>query len=396
MLSIPLRISTDTNITVTATATGLYTLMDTASTLQNAQTYYDDAHANAVMIQPYDGDVRFLIGTDPTTDEGTIIPAGHTWYLPGVELNEIRLIRAVAWDVVVSVVPYLSEKGESPSQVNLPWFAFDSGSEDPIKLLSTGRALHTAVQNLPTEYPLPASQVSTLTPPAAITGFATSAKQLPDNHNVTVSNMIAEVEKGLATSDNQTNNAQTANIVGVDYVAGKRGIDAMTETLQFIDYNHHQIHAGNHFLISDVVDLAGSNVYDMQFTTPNTTKWSHFIFKLDCESETEWYIYEGVTINTAGTAITPVNNNRNSLTASVNTIAGIINASVADANADTAVAGATVLEHGIIGDKQSGGNEAREFELILKQNTKYCFRAIANTAGYTDFIASWYEHTSLN
>jgi hypothetical protein len=39
-----------------------------------------------------------------------------------------------------------------------------------------------------TEYPLPAAQVTTLTPPAAITGFATSAKQLADNHQVQVSN----------------------------------------------------------------------------------------------------------------------------------------------------------------------------------------------------------------
>jgi len=33
------------------------------------------------------------------------------------------------------------------------------------------------VNNFPTEYPLPAAQITTLTPPAAITGFATEAKQ---------------------------------------------------------------------------------------------------------------------------------------------------------------------------------------------------------------------------
>jgi len=40
----------------------------------------------------------------------------------------------------------------------------------------------------PLQVALPAATVTTLTPPAAITGFATSAKQLADNHNVTVSN----------------------------------------------------------------------------------------------------------------------------------------------------------------------------------------------------------------
>ena len=39
--------------------------------------------------------------------------------------------------------------------------------------------------------------------PAVETGLATSALQLPDDHNVTVSNMIPAVETGLATSDNQ-------------------------------------------------------------------------------------------------------------------------------------------------------------------------------------------------
>ena len=42
----------------------------------------------------------------------------------------------------------------------------------------------TATQNVT----LPTAQVTTLTPPAAITGFATSAKQLADGHNVAVNN----------------------------------------------------------------------------------------------------------------------------------------------------------------------------------------------------------------
>ena len=60
------------------------------------------------------------------------------------------------------------------------------------------------VNNLPTEYPLPTSQVTTLTPPAAITGFATSAKQLADNHQVSVSNLSSvPVITGFATEAKQ-------------------------------------------------------------------------------------------------------------------------------------------------------------------------------------------------
>ena len=41
------------------------------------------------------------------------------------------------------------------------------------------------------DFPLPTAQVTTLTPPPAITGFATSAKQLLDGHNVVVTSIPA-------------------------------------------------------------------------------------------------------------------------------------------------------------------------------------------------------------
>jgi hypothetical protein len=49
--------------------------------------------------------------------------------------------------------------------------------------------------------------------PAVETGLATSAKQLADGHNVNVSNMIPAVETGLATSANQTNGTQKVQVV---------------------------------------------------------------------------------------------------------------------------------------------------------------------------------------
>lgn len=61
----------------------------------------------------------------------------------------------------------------------------------------------TGLTNLLTELQLKADLTETQ-PVSLITGFSTSAKQLADNHNVTVSNMIAAVETGLATSANQT------------------------------------------------------------------------------------------------------------------------------------------------------------------------------------------------
>ena len=174
-------------------------------------------------------------------------------------------------------------------------------------------------------------------------------------------------------------------------------VDGSTETIQVIDYEHHEIHGGSHYFLSGVNDLSINEVYDVQFTTPDTTKEIHFTFSLETEAETAWYIYEGVTVNVAGTAMTPLNNDRNSTNTSVATVAEILNTSVSNANADTVVSGATLLESGISGAKsQSLGSETRDKELILKRNTVYCLRAIANAAGYIDFYMSWYEHTPKN
>ena len=171
-------------------------------------------------------------------------------------------------------------------------------------------------------------------------------------------------------------------------------LDASTHSWQIVDYEHHEIHSGSHFELCEVVDLAINNVFDLQFTTPNTTKWTHFIFQISSESETEYYIYENVVINTAGTTETPLNNNRNSINTSVNTLASHLNTSLANANADTDVSGAITYEHQIIGaGRSSQGSNTRSREIVLKQNTSYCLRAIAKAAGYVNFCAQWYEHT---
>jgi hypothetical protein len=176
------------------------------------------------------------------------------------------------------------------------------------------------------------------------------------------------------------------NLAGMD--------DNLVKALNVISYEHHEIHAESHYFIEDVADLALNNVFDVQWTTPNTTKWEHFTFELNCESETMWYIYEGAVVNVAGTALTAINNNRNSSNTSDATIKSIQNTSLALANADTDVSGALELAHGIIGAGRSGGITIRDREIILKQNTIYCMRAIASAAGYTNFLMEWYEHTN--
>jgi len=170
-------------------------------------------------------------------------------------------------------------------------------------------------------------------------------------------------------------------------------VDASTLAAMTVGYEHHEIHGGSHYFVDSVVELTSGDVFDLQWTTPDTAKWAHWTFAITCESETDWYIYEDVAINVAGTAVTAMNNNRNSSKTSTAVIKSIENASLELANADTAVAGATLLANGITGDNRVGGIVTREHEIVLAQDMDYCMRAVCSTNGYVNFRINWYEHT---
>jgi len=174
-------------------------------------------------------------------------------------------------------------------------------------------------------------------------------------------------------------------------------LDKSTNTLQTIDYEHHEIHAGSHFFVVGYQDLSINQVLDFTFLMPNTTTWAHWNFKIDCESETNWLVYEAaVATNALANTITPLNSNRNSATASGTTLKYEVQANLVAANADTNVTAATLLLAGISGAGKGGaGAYERGHELILKQGTLYCLRAIASAAGYINFDMQWYEHTSI-
>lgn len=172
--------------------------------------------------------------------------------------------------------------------------------------------------------------------------------------------------------------------------------DDATDQVVTIDYDHHKIHEGDSYGYSEVEDQTQNHVYDIQITTPDTTKWIHITGTFDVESETDWYFYENVNIILAGTAVTPLNHNRNSSNSAGLVLKVITNTTIGNANADTTVAAATTLLHGIAGaGKKVGGQGGQRMEFILKQNEDYCLRFIASTAGYVSFRLTWYELTRI-
>jgi hypothetical protein len=175
-------------------------------------------------------------------------------------------------------------------------------------------------------------------------------------------------------------------------------IDASTNSLQTVDYEHHEIHSGSHFFVVGYQDLNINQVLDFTWLMPNTTEWIHWTWDLDTENETLWQVYEtAVATNSLANSVTPLNSNRNSAHTSATTMKYEVQANLAAANADTNVGGATLIESGISGSgKKIGGLATRGHEVVMKQNTLYCLRATATAAGYINFNMQWYEHTDKN
>jgi len=162
-------------------------------------------------------------------------------------------------------------------------------------------------------------------------------------------------------------------------------VDDTTETLQTIEYEHHEIHSGSSFTASYKADITNGATLDLLIVTPDTTKWAHFTYEFDVELETDILIYEGVTA-TAGSEVISYNRNRNSLTAPT----------VVVTSTPTGItAGTTLLRSYHLGSGRSFGGGARStHEFILKQNTKYLVRLTNSTANnnYMAVKLDWYEH----
>ena len=170
-------------------------------------------------------------------------------------------------------------------------------------------------------------------------------------------------------------------------------LDGSTHAIKTIEYEHAEIHSGTSFEYSGYRDQSVNHVWDIQFTTGESGKVPHLVFQFDSEAEMLWHFYENVNIILGGTGVTPLNHDRGSSNTSLVTVAYITNTTLGNANADTAVAGATTLNEGILGvGKKEGGLGGERHEWILKRNEDYCLRFIASSAGYVNYHLTWYEH----
>lgn len=166
--------------------------------------------------------------------------------------------------------------------------------------------------------------------------------------------------------------------------------DHATSVLATVDHEHQKIHEGAAFTASFKADVAGGGVMDILIVTPNTTKYAHFTYEIECELETDILFYEAPTATAAANPIVAYNRDRNSATA----------ATVVITHTPTSITeGTTIIRSSHVGSGKSyGGGERATHEFILKKNTKYLLRltnAVSNATNQIAVKLDWYEHENV-
>jgi len=164
-------------------------------------------------------------------------------------------------------------------------------------------------------------------------------------------------------------------------------MDRVTNTLQTIEYEHHEIHSGSSYVFTVAGDIANNDYAHLLVVTPNTPKWGHIIFEAEVETEMKLNVCEGVSISDSGTSLSSYNRNRNSTNEPA--ILVYTNPTITDS-------GTCIVTAQVGSGKKIGGSARSTGELILKENTIYDFK-VRNESGGAGFASqqfNWYEHTN--
>lgn len=166
-------------------------------------------------------------------------------------------------------------------------------------------------------------------------------------------------------------------------------LDASTQSLQVIDYAHHEIHAGSHYFYDDTHSLAKNASIMHLLVTPDTTKWAHLAFAVGSTGgQILVEMFEGPTVSNVGTIEPMFNRNRNFPDTPTTLLYETPTVSADGLRIDRATYGTTEK-------KSIGGGDRSNSEIVLKQNTMYLFRISEQNVNpaVVNITFDWYEHT---
>lgn len=157
--------------------------------------------------------------------------------------------------------------------------------------------------------------------------------------------------------------------------------------LDTLDYEHHKIHEGRHFLYQESFMLGSGGIASYVIQVPTAPgPYPHMIFLLDGSAITQFELYEDSQY-VGSTTLTLFNNNRNSSrTASTVVYKGAIASGSVGEKIKEYKGGAASAQ------SRASANTQGTDELILKTGSKYFLRV---TSGSADNLCNvkmlWYE-----
>ena len=169
-------------------------------------------------------------------------------------------------------------------------------------------------------------------------------------------------------------------------------IDSSTNSLQTVDYAHHEIHAGSHYKKGfQNTALDDTDTVAVVFTTPDSTKFMHFVLTSQTTGPATVQLFRTPTLSAEGTAMTPLNRNENSS----NTADMVVKHTPTITSNGTKIAEKWVGSEGF---KENLGGETRgDSEIVLLRNTQYLALLTAEADDMKGAIGGdWYEHTDKN
>ncbi len=167
-------------------------------------------------------------------------------------------------------------------------------------------------------------------------------------------------------------------------------IDALSQALETITDEHHEIHQGHSYTVSDVQSVS-TTTFKWQVTTPDTENFAHMIFQVDGTGEIFLVVTEG-SDRTDGGALAEINRDRNSTETS-----DVIVTTTPTAGATDGATTILSIRAGATGQGAKtveGGGSRGQNEFILKRNTKYVISVTTFAAIYVTLELNWYSHTA--
>ena len=172
-------------------------------------------------------------------------------------------------------------------------------------------------------------------------------------------------------------------------------IDKNTNTLQTIEYYHHEIHAGCAYRVWAQESVTANTSHTIALLTPNSTKQIHLEGLVSTANSSELFFFELPNAPTAnGTTLTPRNANRNY--ADNSAIQFVFEDSTLNLTANITLAHTHIGSAGARpNDPSFGGSTESRKEWVLKQNTWYALHVTDTSEADQEMsiILDWYEHT---